>query len=168
MWIASISPKSLNLGVKSRCEASQLWPHPWLEHWLWWPLAISEPIFQSQPCTTIHHTNDERLEGSRCCETIESIQTYSILVWSIRTPEAETAHHLDSKVRVCWWLYMMNWHIHLGRPFIIPIMRYWKGQAGVNCLNQSKVTQCWCETWVYAKPNLYPRPWLKTRLWWPF
>ena len=35
-------------------------------------------------------------------------------------------------------------------------MRYWKGQAGVNCLNQSKVTQCWCEKRVYAKPNLYP------------
>ena len=37
LWIAQISPNSLNLDVKSGQGPSQLWPHPWLENTLWWP-----------------------------------------------------------------------------------------------------------------------------------
>ena len=45
-------------------------------------LTIIEHIYQSQPSSTIHYTYDETLEGLRCCETLESIQTYPILVWN--------------------------------------------------------------------------------------
>ena len=43
-------------------------------------VTVLEPICQSQPSSTIHYTYDETLEGLRCCETLESIQTYPILV----------------------------------------------------------------------------------------
>ena len=43
-------------------------------------VTIIEPIYQSQPSPTIHHTYNEELGGLRCCELLESIQTYSILV----------------------------------------------------------------------------------------
>ena len=43
-------------------------------------VTILEHIYQPQPCKTIHYTKDETLEGFRCCELPESIQTHSILV----------------------------------------------------------------------------------------
>ena len=43
-------------------------------------MTILEHIYQSQPSSNIHHTYDEILEGLRCYEILESIQTYSILV----------------------------------------------------------------------------------------
>ena len=35
-------------------------------------------------------------------------------------------------------------------------MRHWKGWDAVNCPNQSKLTQSWCEKWARAKPTLTP------------
>ena len=46
-------------------------------------VTIIEHTYQSQPCPTIHYTYDETLGGLRCCEILESIQTYSILVWNV-------------------------------------------------------------------------------------
>ena len=46
-------------------------------------VTIIEHIYQSQYSPTIHYTHDETLEGLRCCEILESIQTYSILVWNV-------------------------------------------------------------------------------------
>ena len=46
-------------------------------------VTILEPIYQSQHSLTIHYTYNETLEGLRCCELLESIQTYSILVWNV-------------------------------------------------------------------------------------
>ena len=63
-------------------------------------------------------------------------------------PWAENVPTRDSKVRVWWWLYMMNSNLYPVQPFNIHVMRYWKGRAGVNCLNQSNVTQSWCEQCV--------------------
>ena len=60
--------------------------------------------------------------------------------------EPEIVTTCDSKVRVWRWLWMMNSNLNLVQPFIIHMMRHWKGQADVNCLNQSKLTQSWCET----------------------
>ena len=80
LWIAQISPNSLNLGVKSGQGPSQLWPPPWLKSTLWWP-------FHS-PYTSLN----------------------------------------------------------LLPPFIILLMRSWKGQDAANLLNQSKHTPSWCET----------------------
>ena len=74
MWIARISPNSLNLDVKSGRGPSQVCPHPWLKNMLWWP-------FQSP------YTN-----------------------------------------------------LNLLQPFIILMMRSWKGQVGVKFFNQSKHT----------------------------
>eukprot|EP00956_Cyclotella_meneghiniana_P027916 scaffold63911_cov67-Cyclotella_meneghiniana.AAC.17 len=36
------------------------------------------------------------------------------------------------------------------------MVRDWKGQADVNCLNLSEDTQSACKKWALAKPNLYP------------
>ena len=45
--------------------------------------------FQSQPDQTIHHTNDETLEGLSCCEIemLESVQAHMILVSKPRGQE---------------------------------------------------------------------------------
>ena len=50
---------------------------------LWWPSMSTYHIYQSQPSLTIHYTYIEMLEGSRCSEILEPIQTYSILVWNV-------------------------------------------------------------------------------------
>ena len=56
-----------------------------------------------------------------------------------------------------WWLlYMMNSNLNLVQPFIILIMRYWKGWDAVNCPNQSKHTESWGEKWIGAQPTLTP------------
>ena len=36
------------------------------------------------------------------------------------------------------------------------MVREWKGWDAVNCTNQSKLTQCWCEKWTRARPTLTP------------
>ena len=46
-------------------------------------VTILEHIYQSQSSPTIHYTYNEKVEGSRCCEILESIQTYTILVWNV-------------------------------------------------------------------------------------
>ena len=43
-------------------------------------VTIIEHIHQSQPSLTIHHNYNEKLEGLRCCEIVESIQPHSIFV----------------------------------------------------------------------------------------
>ena len=60
----------------------------------------------------------------------------------------------ESKVGVWWWLWMMNSNLNLAEPFIILMMRHWKGWDAVNCLNQSKLTQSWRKKWISAKPTL--------------
>ena len=61
-----------------------------------------------------------------------------------------------SKARVWWWLWRMSSNLNLLQPFIILIIRYWKGWDAVNCPNQSKLTQSWCQKWKTGKPTLTP------------
>ena len=83
LWITQISPNSLNLSVKSGQGLSHFWfltPPVTETHVV---ETIVEDIYQSQPSPTIHYTCNESLGGLRCCEILESIQTYSILVWNV-------------------------------------------------------------------------------------
>ena len=59
-------------------------------------VTILGPIYQSQHPLTIHYTSNERLEGLRCYETLESIQTYSILVWNVGS-WSQNCHHPQLK-----------------------------------------------------------------------
>ena len=43
-------------------------------------VMVVDDEFKSQPCKTIHYTYNETLEGLRCCELPELVQTHSILV----------------------------------------------------------------------------------------
>ena len=43
-------------------------------------VTILEPIYQSQPSPTIHYTYNEKLEGLRCCDILESIRNHTISV----------------------------------------------------------------------------------------
>ena len=119
-------------------------------------VTIIEPIYQPQPSPTIHHTYNEKLEMRRCYEILQSIQTCSILVWNVGycEPQIGTTHNL--KCKVWWWLWMMNSNLNLAQPYIIPTMRHWKGWDAMNCSNQSKLKQSWCEKQTRAKPTLTP------------
>ena len=80
LWIAQISPNSLNLVVKSGMQASQLDPTcDWKTHCG----DHYKHIYQSYPCKIIQYTYDETLGGLICCEILESIQKHSILVWNV-------------------------------------------------------------------------------------
>ena len=68
--------------------------------------------------------------------------------------EIVTTH--NSKARVWRWLWMMNSNLNHDKPFIIPMVREWKGWDAVNCPNQSKLTQSWCEKWNTGKTTLTP------------
>ena len=50
----------------------------------------------------------------------------------------------------------MNSNMNIVKPFIILIIRYWKGRDAVNCPNQSKLTQSRCQNWKTGKPTLTP------------
>ena len=54
-------------------------------------------VFQSQHCMTIYYMYDETLEGSSCCEMLESVQTHSILVWKVGVDLATFVPIHDSK-----------------------------------------------------------------------
>ena len=62
-------------------------------------VTILKPIYQSQHSLTIHYTYNETLEGLRCCELLESIQTYSILVWWNVGHLSRNRHHPQLKSR---------------------------------------------------------------------
>ena len=47
--------------------------HPLLKSW--GVVMIIHDELKSQPCKTIHYTYNEMLEGLRCCEIYESVQT---------------------------------------------------------------------------------------------
>ena len=59
----------------------------------------------------------------------------------MRGPHTEIVNTHDSKIGVWRWLWMMNSNLNLAKSFIILMVREWKGQDAVNCLNQSKITQ---------------------------
>ena len=46
-------------------------------------VAILEPIYQSEPCITIHYTYNERLDGLSWYEMAEWVCTRSNLVWKL-------------------------------------------------------------------------------------
>ena len=50
----------------------------------------------------------------------------------------------------------MNSNLNLAKPFIILMMREWKSWDAVNCPNQSKLTESWCQKWNAGKPTLTP------------
>ena len=39
--------------------------------------------FLYEPCVTIHYTNDETLEGSRCCQLLQLVQLHLMLVCKV-------------------------------------------------------------------------------------
>ena len=204
--IAWIGTKTLDLGVISRGMELKLPPPIWLKSQ--GAVMSIHNEFQSQPCMTIHYTYNETLEGSSCCEMLESIQTCLILVWKVGVDLATFVPTHDSKT-VCgdhirqsipfstlpnhslylWWdiervkLLSIAWistktldlgvisrgvELKLSPPIwlksqgavmsihnefqsqpcltlMILMMRHWKGQAVVNCLNWYKHTWSWCE-----------------------
>ena len=62
-------------------------------------LTILEPIYQSQHSTTIYYTYNEKLGWLRCCEMLESIQTYPILVWNVGYWWSQNCSHPQLKSR---------------------------------------------------------------------
>ena len=57
------------------------WYHPWLKSQ--GVLMVLHDEFKYQPCPTIHYTYNEMMEGSSWCELPESVQSHTILVWSV-------------------------------------------------------------------------------------
>ena len=55
--------------------------HPWLKSR--GVVMVVQDELKSQPCKTIHYTYNEILEGLRCCELPESVQTHSTLGWTV-------------------------------------------------------------------------------------
>ena len=126
-------------------------------------VTIIKHIYQSYPCKIIQYTYDETLGGLICCEIHESIQTHSILVWNLGYLSQNISHHPQLKKATVWhWLWMMNSNLNLAKPFIILMVREWKGCDAVNWPNQSKVTQSWCEKWGFGA-EIIPHPSLKNQ-----
>ena len=83
MWIAHIRRYTFNQGAKSG-----FWPlaKPNLYSLItvkWFVVTILKPIYQSQPCLTIHYTYYERFDGFSWYEMAESASICSILVWNV-------------------------------------------------------------------------------------
>ena len=78
---------------------------------------------------------------------------HTILVWN-EGYWSQNCHHRLLRAGVWWWLWRMSSNLNLLQPFIILIIRYWKGQDAMNCPHQSKLTESWCERWKTGKPTL--------------
>ena len=106
-------------------------------------VTIADTKFQSQLHPAIYHTNDEIFGGSSSCELHEFIQTHLILVQKVGLTGTKNVTTRDSKAVVWRWSYTVNSNLNLIKPFIVLIMRHWKGPAAVRWLNLSKHTQYW-------------------------
>ena len=104
-------------------------------------VTIVEAKFQSQSCLTIHHTYDETLEGSSCCEALESVQTHLILVWKVGVCLATFVPTHDSKTgggdHFRPWIPISSLCIHLLYSWwdIGRVELLWIGWIGTNTLN---------------------------------
>ena len=103
-------------------------------------VTIWEPTHQSQSSPTIHYTNNEKLEGSRCCHLLESIRKHTILVWNVGY-WSWSCHHPWLKSRGV----VMVVHDELkSQPFKTIHYTYnemrWKGWNAVIFFDQSKYT----------------------------
>ena len=110
--------------------------------------------FKSEPCKTIHYTYNETLEWLRCCEGLEWIHNYSIMVWNVGALY-QTCHHLRLKSRgvMWWWLYLMNSDLNLSQIICYTYNETleWLRCCGLPELVQ--VTQSWCEKWNTGKAS---------------
>ena len=89
-------------------------------------VTILEPIYQSQHSPTIHYIHNETLEGSSCCEFLESIQTYSILMWNRcllpKLTPSPTTQESGCDDDYIWWIQIVTSsnhslyiQLHIGR-----------------------------------------------------
>ena len=115
--------------------------------------------FKSEPCVTIHSTYNKILEGLRCCDILESIQKYTILVWNVGY-RSENCHQPLLKSRGV----VMVIHDELkSEPCVTIHSTYNKILEGLRCcelpqsVHQSKLTESWGgEKWKTGKPTFAP------------
>ena len=55
-------------------------------------MTINVPIYQSQPCLTIHYTYEERLTKLSWYEMSRAVHSHTILVWNVGTMQ-QNFHH---------------------------------------------------------------------------
>ena len=158
LWTAPINPNSLNLGVKSWQGLCQLWPHLWLEKRLRWP-------FQS-PYTNLNLLQPfimlimRSWKGLRCCEILESIQTYFILVWNVRVLEPKVSPPTTQKPGCgdgsTWWNQISSLHNHslYIQWDIERVEMLWTAPISPNSLNLEVKSG-------EGPSQLWPHPWLK-------
>ena len=131
-------------------------------------VTIIEYICESQSSPTIHYTYNEKLEGLRCCEIFESIQTYTILVWHVGA-SYRNCHHPWLKNRGVplvvgrgWWIQISTLQNHLLYSWSENrrVEMLWIAQISPNLLNLGVKSGM-------QESQLWPHPWLKTMLLWP-
>ena len=86
--------------------------------------------FQSQPCTSIHHTYNDTLEWLGCCEMPESAKvTQSLCESGIHEYRTKANFHPnpDPKHVGVVTVLELTTQSHLLQPFIILVMIDWKG-----------------------------------------
>ena len=123
--------------------------------------------FQSQPCPTTHCTYNEMLEGSRCCEMLESVQTHLIMKQKVGVDLATFASAADSKTgcgdnhkewtpisTLCSHSLYLQWDV--GRVKVLSIA--W---ISPNTLDLGVKSGC-------GSSHIFINSWLTNRLLWPF
>ena len=65
----------------------------------WCVVIVIHDELRSEPCLTIHYTYNEILEGLRCCELPQSVQTHWILGWKVEKGQANFDPTGDWKTR---------------------------------------------------------------------
>ena len=118
-------------------------------------VTISELIYQSQPSPTIHYTNNETLEGLRCGQFLESIRIHSILVWNIEYWR-QNRHHPWIKNRAAALVVDDEFKSQPCKTIYYTHDQRMECWVALNCPNQSKLTQSWCEKWARTNPTLTP------------
>ena len=147
-------PKSLNLSVKSG-DVICKFPHI-LEFdncGEWTPIST---------CLTIHHSHNETLKQSSCCEceVKERTKSHSILVWKVEMSFANFPLHPWLKVSPWRPLWRMNSNFNLVWPLIIVIMRHWNSQAAVKGEARTKSHPILVFEKRRCHLQISPHPWL--------
>ena len=130
-------------------------------------VIIFEPRYKSHPSPTIHNTCNEMLEGSSCCEILESIQKILHLGVQCRGLEPKLSPLSNQKPRCgdayTWWSQISTLHDHslylhwdIGRVEMLWIAR----------ISPKSLNLC-VKSGIQAKPTSTP-PMTQNTIWWSF
>ena len=145
LWYSWINPNIHHLGVKSRVlysGADLVATHDSKAGEWWWLCMMNSNLKLAKPFIILTMRHREGWDSLKCPNHTKLTQSW-YEKWASAKPSLTPPPLLKNTLWCPFWTSYSNLN-HL-QPFIILIVRCWKGWDAVIFLNQSKHTPSWCE-----------------------